>query len=226
MKYLERNGSPTVLDNYDYRTQTWENVPTKDKDKIWVELDKMQGERCAYCQAKVRKGERHIEHFKQRRVNQALTFEWTNLFGSCTRKDGCGFYKDKQQYDESDLIKVDEDDPDVFFNFVISGRIKIRPGLSAKDNRRAEETLRVLNLDSDRSPLVYDRARAISAQAYLSKAMLELMMSFINDKEIDNCHDILEELLIEHLDMIKNFPFETAIKHHFISRFHDVLKVD
>lgn len=226
MKFLIRTASPAVLSEYDYKTQKWDDVPTKDKDKIWVKLDQMQGGRCAYCQAKVKKGERHIEHFKQKRENQSLTFEWTNLFGSCIRKDGCGFYKDRQEYIESDLIKFDEDDPEVYFEFDINGRIKIRSGLSIIDERKARETLRILNLDPPQSPLIYNRSCAIKAQSYLSEAMLQAMLLFINDEQIEDCSDFLNEILAEHLELIKDYPFETAIKHHFISRFNNILNID
>ncbi|WP_122289059.1 retron Ec78 anti-phage system effector HNH endonuclease PtuB [Serratia plymuthica] len=225
MKFLFRAASPAVLLDYDYRTHTWEKVPTKDKNKIWLELDKMQGERCAYCQAKVKKGSRHIEHFRQRRTHQDLTFQWTNLFGSCLRSDGCGVYKDKQKYLDADLIKFDEENPELYFQFTLTGRIKIRPNLSRGEIKRAEETLRVLNLNPNQSPLIYDRASAIKAQTHLSEAMITTMSAFIDDDEMGDCSDIFLEMLEEHLKSIEGFPFETAIKHHFISRFEDVLNV-
>lgn len=227
MKLLLRSASPAVLSEYDYRTHTWEKFPTKDKDKIWVELNKMQGERCAYCQARVKKGGRHIEHFRQRRIHQNLTFQWTNLFGSCLRTDGCGIYKDKQTYQDCNLIKFDEEDPELYFQFTFTGRVKVRPNLSRLALEKAEETLRILNLNPIQSPLIYDRASAIRAQVHLSDAMINTMSEFIEDDDIvtEDCSDIFLDILKEHLKAIQGFPFETAIKHHFISRFEGILNV-
>nr|WP_275780867.1 retron system putative HNH endonuclease [Enterobacter hormaechei] len=50
----------------------------------------MQGGFCAYCECRLNR--KHVEHFRPRKDFPALTFEWTNLFGSCgdTHKAGAG----------------------------------------------------------------------------------------------------------------------------------------
>ncbi|HHQ6598162.1 TPA: retron Ec78 anti-phage system effector HNH endonuclease PtuB [Serratia fonticola] len=217
MHLLTRGEAPGILSEFDHKTQDWDCVKSKQKDEIWVELVKMQGKRCAYCEAKIAKGTRHIEHFKRKGIHRELTFEWQNLFGSCMRADGCGFYKDEQKYNEIHLIKMDEDNPENYFVFLMSGKIKIKEDLSPQDKIRAEETLRVFNLSPDRSPLVHQRAEAIKAQRYLSEGMLKAMTELWEMEESDECLAVLKDTLVEHLDKIKGLPFETAIKHHFIS---------
>ncbi|HGF5952499.1 retron system putative HNH endonuclease [Escherichia coli] len=123
MKFLRRiYPGPNVLSSYDFNTQTWDDVSSSDKKDIWVDLVKMQGKVCAYCERKInltKEGDKHIEHFKRKGIHRELTFNWENLFGSCGEKQRCGFYKDKQEYNEGDLLKADEMDPEDFFCFYL-----------------------------------------------------------------------------------------------------------
>ncbi|TXL03989.1 TIGR02646 family protein [Methylococcaceae bacterium CS1] len=65
-------------------------ISSCDRTEIWVKLDVIQQNRCAYCEAAI-KTERessnsHIEHFRQRRAHSYPqgTFLWSNMFGSCS----------------------------------------------------------------------------------------------------------------------------------------------
>lgn len=153
---------PQCLSNYNYTADKWkDNVPDSAcKDAIWQSLQIMQGGFCVYCESIAVKGNGHIEHFFHKGVKkgslisyQHLTFEWINLFGSCGYRtgDSCGHYKDREgsgpgTYDSNHIIKPDVDDPKYFFNFLATGVIEPRAGLSPLDTQRALETLRVLNL--------------------------------------------------------------------------------
>jgi uncharacterized protein (TIGR02646 family) len=224
MQLLTRTETPTVLNLFDYRSKKWDDISTKQKDSIWISLTRMQGKRCAYCQQKIAKGSRHIEHFKQRRDYPNLTFSWDNLFGSCTRQDGCGFYKDTLKYDENNLIKTDVDNPALFFEFLTSGRVKVRPELSQRDRERAEETLRIFNLNPDTGPLKHNREQAIKAQKRLSDEMFLMMTLFMNDPDIDEKKEMLKDILDEHLSKFDNFPFEAAIRDHFTSIYENFFR--
>jgi len=121
----------------------------------------MQGGFCCYCESILDKTNSHIEHFFHRGNDvhgkapyKSLTFDWGNLFGCCGRDRGdtCGHYKDRKgpsgpgSYDPNHLIKPDIDNPNIFFEFLPTGVVNVKSGLSPVDQNRARETLRVLNL--------------------------------------------------------------------------------
>lgn len=215
MQILNRPQAPEILSTFNYKIDKWNNVSTKKKELIWIQLTKMQGNRCAYCQGKIRKHERHIEHFIQRAKDLSQTFEWANLFGSCTRDDGCGFYKDKQKYTDGIILKPDIDDPTEFFHFLSSGRLSINSSLNLYDKERANETIRVFNLDPVTSSMRYLREKAIKMHSHLAIDMLKVMTEFINDPAIDDCKNILKEILDEKLNEITGIPYELAVKSYF-----------
>ena len=155
--------APAGLSNYNHNTQQWtRNSPNKAcRDAIWNSLNVMQNGFCVYCESRAIQGNGHIEHFfhKGQKTNGSipykhLTFEWANLFGCCGLRSGntCGHYKDRQgasgpgTYDSNNIIKPDVDDPMHFFNFLDTGVIAVKTGLSPIDYTKATETLRVLNL--------------------------------------------------------------------------------
>lgn len=155
--------APTGLSNYDHATQEWaKNKPNKECRKaIWSKLDLMQNGFCVYCESVANQSNGHIEHFFHKgqkpdgtRPYKHLTFTWDNLFGCCGLFSGntCGHYKDREgpngpgNYDANDIIKPDVDDPLSFFNYLDTGFIMVKSNLSPRDQIKATETLRVLNL--------------------------------------------------------------------------------
>lgn len=78
MKELARLESPEILDQYTAGQNDWMEI---DQSAVWPKLTEMQGEFCAYCECRLNR--RHIEHFRPRGKFPALTFIWSNLFGSC-----------------------------------------------------------------------------------------------------------------------------------------------
>ncbi|GAA6204264.1 TIGR02646 family protein [Thalassotalea sp. SU-HH00458] len=121
----------------------------------------MQGNFCAFCERATVKNSGHIEHFFHKGQKpdgsapyRHLTFSWDNLFGCCGKFESntCGHFKDRQgmqgpgAYNANDIIKPDVDDPCSFFNFLTTGVIEAKEGLSANDTHKAKETIRVLNL--------------------------------------------------------------------------------
>ncbi|MGL6535085.1 retron Ec78 anti-phage system effector HNH endonuclease PtuB [Aeromonas caviae] len=156
--------APVGLSNYNYTTHKWtKNRPSKAcRDAIWTQVGVMQGGFCVYCESVAHTVNGHIEHFFHKgqkpdgtKPYQHLTFDWGNLFGCCGLRSGdtCGHYKDRQGpngpgvYDANDIIKPDVEDPLLFFSFLDTGVIVVKTGISPKDQRKATETLRVLNLD-------------------------------------------------------------------------------
>jgi len=154
---------PSCISNYNYNAQKWKGrVPSqKCKMDIWRKLQVMQNGFCVYCESVAVKGNGHIEHFRHKGQKpdgttpfRHLTFEWENLFGCCGSDNGntCGHHKDREgvngpgEYDPNYLIQPDEDDPIHFFNFLDTGLIEAKVGLSVEETKKATETIRVLNL--------------------------------------------------------------------------------
>lgn len=206
MRQLNRpQPAPTALTNYNYVTHVWSNNrPNKAcRKQIWKKFSAMQGKFCAFCERITYQGNGHIEHFFHKGQKpdgtapyKHLTFAWSNLFGSCGESfsNTCGHYKDRVgpqgpgAYDPNDLIKPDNEDPSMFFSFLDTGVIEAKHGLSTQNKRRAEETIRVLNL----AALNGERKRQIDI---FKKELKELA-------EISDVLSIAE--LNQELDKIKN----------------------
>jgi uncharacterized protein (TIGR02646 family) len=194
------------LGKFRHGLNQWKELSHADKKSIWECLNAMQSYRCAYCEtsllSKSGQQEAHIEHFRQRCRYLQGTFDWSNLFGSCNRQESCGKHKDRQTYDHSDLIKVDDEDPEHFFRFLADGLVLPADHLSPAERLRAEETIRVFNLNG---PL--RQIRKFNLMGYLQTAeeIVSLAMEF-DDAD-------WRPYLDEELNAISGKPFETAIRH-------------
>ena len=152
MRRLDRTicPAPACLEAYHHDTHSWSDVRPEHKAEIRAHLERMQGRRCAYCEGDIDVLGQHVEHFRRKGdpANRCLTFDWGNLFWSCDQSDSCGHFKDHGAgaYNVADLINPCSDEPDGFFIFRSDGTISVRRGLSADDERRARETLRVFSL--------------------------------------------------------------------------------
>jgi uncharacterized protein (TIGR02646 family) len=171
MKNLDRVASPTCLQGK-IANRTW-NV-----ENIWRELDKMQNGFCAYCERKLN-SKKHIEHFKAKRDDNRLEFEWNNLFGSCGNPSkpwsSCGIFKDSKKgrpYSTQDLIKPDKHNPELYLFFSSTGKVKPRPNLNPRDLKLAKETIRVFNLNNDIS-LFGARRKALKVHLDLITDLIE-----------------------------------------------------
>jgi uncharacterized protein (TIGR02646 family) len=218
---------PTCLDDYDYLSQTWDDLDRQHKKVIRLSLQKMQGQqvaaddandeeefilglRCAYCECQVFHGG-HIEHF--RRKNAAhypeLTFEWTNLFLACGSTENCGHYKDRggSPYSPDELIKPDVHDPDDYLYYHSSGEVRVRHRniMSQGDRRRGVETIRVFHLDCGR--LRGARRQALKKYLDHNTGILDALMNF---DEMDRQAFIREEI-----EATKWEPYWTTIRHFF-----------
>lgn len=203
MHQLQRNAvPPTCLAKYRHGVNQWRELTASDKEEIWRELNTMQGERCAYCEGTLSK-EKHIEHFRQRSRCPQLTFTWDNLFGSCNRSDSCGKHKDECQYLAVDLIKADIEDPERFLVFEVTGTVQTRANLSAVDRRKAEETIRILNLNA----AALRQIRRVLLMQYTKTADTFAALA------IEHGEAAVKRLLEEELDSTSLLPHATAIKH-------------
>lgn len=210
MHKLDRSrvAEPVCLGNCDHRTQNW-NVgnPPLDKAEIRQALEGIQGERCAYCEAKVY-SDGHIEHFRRKRDYPQFCFDWNNLFLSCGSDRHCGHYKDRNgapAYDPADIIKPDEEDPDQYFYFHSSGEVRVRSRISGGAQARAEATIRVFNLGEP----ALEAARERSLRAYLRRSgqLVEDLMEF---DEADR-----KEFIRDEIEQTKDEEHCTVIRHFF-----------
>ena len=205
MRKLQRGPAPACLSLYRHGLNNWKALTADNREEIWVSLEAMQQQRCAYCEGELRIGKRHIEHFRQRDRYTRLTFIWSNLFGSCNQDDSCGKYKDElPRYDPASLIKPDDEDPEHFFLFISDGNIVVREGLSIMEKQRANETIRIFNLNG-----VLRARRHIAVSGYLSLAKEVQQLVDSGDFTLAQGNEVLKDELIA----IAHLPFSTAIRH-------------
>lgn len=224
MKHLIRQiDGPSVLNNFNYREHDWDSLSSDDKRAIWVDLIKMQGKLCAYCEKKIdhtraerRSAVRHIEHFYRKSEHEELTFEWTNLFGSCGELNRCGFYKDKQKYNDQELIKADIHDPEKYFIFFETGVVAVRGDLNAHERNMAEVTLKVFNLNPSVGGVKAERRSAISKSMNLIDKYIKIAIELITSGE--DVGEVRSMVAEEFYNEIKERCFITAIKHAFDKR--------
>lgn len=217
MKYLQRElPGPDVLAKYDYNNHTWDDVSSHDKKEIWRHLVQMQGKVCAYCERKIdlhKEGDKHIEHFKRKGIHRELTFSWPNLFGSCGEQKRCGFYKDKQKYNETELLKVDEIDPEDFFVFLYSGDVIVKEGISGRNQVMAEVTLRVFNLNPQVGGVKAERRNVIEKDINTIKGYVKIAKELIESGE--DVEEVRQCVREEYYNHISQMEFRTARKHVF-----------
>lgn len=205
MRKLDRAAvaAPVCLTRYSHPPHRWDDVSPEDKQQVRVSLEQMQGRRCAYCEGDIDTLGQHVEHFRRKKHFPHLAFTWDNLYWSCAQTDSCGHYKDNGAgpYDVADLIEPCVHDPDKFFRFRSDGTIDVRPGLPPADLHRAEETLRVFNLNPQWGRLRNMRKAAVSGYVF----MVEPAVGFSVDD--------WREFFSQELEQAAMLPFCTAIRH-------------
>lgn len=100
--------------------------------------------KCAYCESTlgVTTG-LEIEHYVAKSVALDLAFEWTNLLPACHE---CNTAKGEFDHRNA-VLKPDDEDPELHFWInMATGELEANPTLDEPSRRRAEETIRVLNL--------------------------------------------------------------------------------
>ena len=100
--------------------------------------------KCIYCESTLGvTSELNIEHYIAKSVRPEIAFEWTNLLPACRLCNG-----EKGEADhEGRLLKPDDEDPEPFFWIHPgTGELEPHPALNADQRHRAEETIRLCNL--------------------------------------------------------------------------------
>lgn len=196
-KLIRHTPGPATLLDFNPDKHTWDDVKPKHKKLIWVDLVLMQGRRCAYCERKInllKEGDKHIEHFLRKSKHHHLTFQWENLFGSCSTSERCGVFKDKQRYIESDLLKADEVDCSRYYRFMYSGEILLKDNLSKEEIRIAKETLRIFNLNPRKGGVKLERSLEIGSTSKLMKEFVDLAKELIQDGgDVDEVRSLIRD---------------------------------
>ena len=208
MRKLDRTAvpAPSCLAEYYRQHKRWDDVMSEDKRPIREALGSMQNDLCAYCEGPLR-DDAHIEHFRRRHDAPQLTFAWKNLFLSCNEPTHCGHHKDRSgsPYDPADLVKPDEDDPDEFLFFSSAGDVRPRSGIDEAKRRRAEETIRVFNLNH--GALRALRRRALAVYQGLEPDILGALEAFeATDRE---------QLIAAEIAATAHDPYGASIRHFF-----------
>lgn len=191
----------------------YEQLRGHEKQEIRDALLGMQGHRCAYCERRTgeERDQGHIEHFRKQADQPALQLTWSNMFWSCLDERSCGKHKDKcdrplgtgpqASFDNDALLNPCDDDPDGFLEFLVDGTVRPREGLSTQDLHRAQESLRVFQLD---------------ANAFLRQSRKDAVSPYVT---------AVDTLLRHGVEAVKGFvasvqpqidaaPFSAAIKHY------------
>jgi uncharacterized protein (TIGR02646 family) len=106
-------------------------------------LEALAHGKCAFCESVLGvTTDLEIEHYVAKTIDPELTFEWTNLLPACHK---CNSSKGNADHGGL-LLKPDAEDPEPFFWLHPEGRLEPHPRLDEAGRRRAEETIRLLNL--------------------------------------------------------------------------------
>lgn len=100
--------------------------------------------KCAFCESPLDvQVFAQIEHYISKRIACHKAFDWKNLFPVCQICNTC-----KRDADHGgSLLKPDSEDPELFFWITPEGDLEPYPGLSDESKFRAEETIRLCNLN-------------------------------------------------------------------------------
>ncbi|MCK4663185.1 MAG: TIGR02646 family protein [Bacteroidales bacterium] len=129
MKKINKN-TPPFLSKFikKNKPKDWKELTPETKTELGEYILKEQRNQCAYCECYIKqyKSNFHIDHFKTRNLFPQLTFDYNNLFLSCTSKDNCASYKDKSHLQKKDFDKLIHpafDNPEDSFSYLASGAI-------------------------------------------------------------------------------------------------------
>lgn len=177
MRNIDRPDNPPIRAILDRLARVheavWEDFGKPEyaeKKKLLREtLLSVQGGLCAYCERRLPEADTpgfsencHIEHFRPRKQYPNLTFDWNNLFLSCSRSLNCGQWKDSNSearaIDIERVFKPDEHAVRLSECFIYqSGEILPAKGLSPHLQNAACLTIQKFNLNS--MPLVNTRRK-------------------------------------------------------------------
>ena len=145
-------------------------------------LYEQQDHYCAYCEIYLHdKEDGFIEHLERQRDNSKRIFDWSNMFVSCRKL--------------ADIVDPSWENPSDFFQYDLQGNMHPRKDLDPSRKRKAEETIRIFNLNCPR--LANIRRKAINnVNAFLEcMPIKEEISNFLDSLSNVDCISVYHELL-------------------------------
>lgn len=127
---------------------------------------------CCYCETEIDSSSENsnIDHFKTRNLFPRLTLEYDNLLISCNTRYQCSSFKDdniKHKSDYDKIINPATEDPDFYFDYLLTGEIFPKSNLDAKSKEKAIFTIEIFQLNNTR--LVNKRKQVARSLSYLKQ---------------------------------------------------------
>jgi uncharacterized protein (TIGR02646 family) len=208
--YPEAVAVPRCLGRGARPAPNWGALDHAHKVEIRVSLHELQGRFCAYCDADLDGGREppapddthdrdHIEHLWPKGRFPGKEFDWSNLFLSCNAEDTCGTHKEREglPYEPEDLVNPCLDDPDALLVFRRDGRVEPR-AREGRDRTRAEETIRVFNLNAPALRL----QRGLALQEYRRQELEHLLAD----------PEFWRQVIAEELKASETAPFSAVVR--------------
>ncbi|MDR0972411.1 MAG: TIGR02646 family protein [Prevotellaceae bacterium] len=141
MKKINKGDTPDFFTDYikQHHPKKWEDIGAI-RQKLRDHIIKEQGNYCAYTE--IRPSQTHIDHFRKRDHFPQDTFNYENLFVSCTSDKYGANHKDRhvKPWDYAKIINPALDDPSEYIEFIYTGVV------IAKDER-GQTTIDMFNLN-------------------------------------------------------------------------------
>lgn len=202
MRSFDRGEEPVSLRKARKELRRWEELSENErgiavKNDVRRTLFKAQRGCCAYCEARLGESvddcDAHIEHLQRRADKPQLAFDWSNIFLSCNSRESCGKYKDEKRvkFDVADFVDPSREDPQDFFEYSYKNGQIFAKCANATVKRRAEETIRVLNLDRSRKLQSIRRGIALIVADFIATGPSENeVRSFLTDRKDCDCFSV------------------------------------
>lgn len=108
---------------------------------------------CCYCEKEIDESSEvsNIDHFKTRNLFPNLTLDYNNLVVSCNANKQCSSYKDKHvksQKDYENIVNPVLENPNEYFDYLLTGEIFPRDNLRDSARKKAIFTIKIFQLNS------------------------------------------------------------------------------
>jgi len=135
VRCVEKGAWPTGNDGNPVSLQPYQLAAPHLKERI--------GRYCSFCERFVPVS-LAVEHKRPKNPHEALAFDWFNFLLACTNCNSC---KGMNELPDGHSCWPDVDDTFSSFEYLESGRIRVKPDLAERDAHAASALLVVLGLD-------------------------------------------------------------------------------
>jgi len=172
MRTIVKGVAPACLEKAERRGMSWDDFVKNDQDGYKSSRQQANVEQhgvCGYTEVPldVSRVTIHFDHFRKKSIYPKLRFKWDNLFAAIKDRPFGADYKDKiVDGDNHNIVYANIFSPltphlQDYFHYATNGEIEPSNGLSEENRHKAEETIRVFNLNA---PELVSRRRTIIEQ--------------------------------------------------------------